>query len=150
MAGSIWGTAPRQSIEAACERLGAPTVVRGCVALLGGGDAEPGLIEALAGPDQVRFLDAPADQRYWLRVWGARGLLWALGTPRAPAPGSAWITDAVVEALGDEHWRVREMAAKVVARYRLDEAQPAIVTLLADETPRVRAAAARALRLLPP
>jgi HEAT repeat protein len=36
----------------------------------------------------------------------------------------------------------------VVARYRVDEAQPAIAGLLADETPRVRTAAARALRLL--
>jgi len=37
-----------------------------------------------------------------------------------------------------------------VARYRLDEAQPATVALLDDENPRVRTAAARALRLLTP
>jgi hypothetical protein len=150
MAGSLWGTTPRQSIEAACARLGARVVIRGCVTLLGGEDVGPELIEPLAGPDQVRFLDAPDDQRYWLRVWGARGLLWALGTPQAPAADTPWVVDAVVGALGDEHWRVREMAAKVVARYRLDAAQPAIVVLLADGTPRVRTAAARALRLLPP
>jgi len=35
-----------------------------------------------------------------------------------------------------------------VARYRLDDAQPAVVGLLDDATPRVRTAAARALRLL--
>ena len=43
---------------------------------------------------------------------------------------------------------MRENAAKVVARYRIDPCQPAITALLADEIPRVRVASARALRLL--
>lgn len=148
MAGPLWGTTPRRSIESACGRLGASAVLQGCVRLLGGADADPSLVAALAGPTAPRFLDAPDSQRYWLRVWGARGLLWALSMPDAPPATEQWIAGPLVGALGDEHWRVREMAVKVVARYRLDEAQPAIVPLLTDENPRVRAAAARALRLL--
>lgn len=148
MAPSLWGTTPRRSIEDACREWGARVVVRRCVQLIGGGDAEPALIAALGGPQAPRFLDAPADQRYWLRVWGVRGLLWALSVPDAPPADGETITAALVGALGDEHWRVREMAAKVVARYRLDDAQPVVAGLLADDTPRVRVAAARALRLL--
>jgi hypothetical protein len=44
---------------------------------------------------------------YWPRVWGARGLL------------HAWddaATDAIIHATTDEAWRVREIAAKVIAR----------------------------------
>ena len=147
MADSLWGTTPRQSIEALCVRLGTPAVLRECVALLGGADAEPAIVAALAGPTAPRFLDAPADQRYWLRVWGARGLLWALAAPEAPEIVPE-VVDALVGGLADEHWRVREMVLKVIARYAVDEAQPAIEPLLTDETPRVRTAAARALRVL--
>ena len=51
----------------------------------------------------------------------------------------------MVAALGDEHWRVREMAAKVVATWEVGEAADGLVPLLDDEVPRVRAAAARGL-----
>ena len=149
MAGhSLWGTTPRQSIEAVCTARGTASVVSDCVALVEGADTDPALVQALAGPDAPRFLDAPPDQRYWLRVWGARGLLWALSAPGAPPPDDPTLSAAIIAALGDEHWRVREMAAKVAARYRMDPTHPAIVLLLGDETPRVRAAAARTLRLL--
>jgi hypothetical protein len=148
MAGSLWGTTPRQSIESACGGVGTAAVVRDCVAMLGGADADPSLVEALAGPTAPRMLDAPSGQRYWLRVWGARGLLWALSMPDAPPADEPWIVEPLLGALGDEHWRVREMTIRVVARYRLDEAQPAISDLLTDEIPRVRASAARALRVL--
>ena len=149
MAGhSLWGTTPRHSIEAACATRGAPSVVDDCVALLNGADADPALVQALAGPSASRYLDAPEGQRYWLRVWGARGLLWALSAPGAPQPAAPRIGAAITGALGDDHWRVREMAAKVAARHRMDETQPAVVALLSDETPRVRAAAARTLRIL--
>lgn len=135
---------PRASIAAACERRGVAAVVDGCIALIRGGDADPALVAALGGPGQERYLDAPEEQRYWLRVWGARGLLWALQTgaddPRVAA--------AVEGALGDGHWRVREMAAKVAARHRIESAQPALAQLLTDENARVRAAAARAVRVL--
>jgi len=150
MAGSLWGTTPRHSIESVCDRLGTAVVLRACVLLLEGADADPSVVASLAGPTAPRYLDAPDDQRYWLRVWGARGLLWALSMPDGPQASERWIAGPVIGALGDEHWRVREMAVKVVARYRLDEAQPATVALLDDENPRVRTAAARALRLLTP
>jgi HEAT repeat protein len=53
-----------------------------------------------------------------------------------------------VAALGDEHWRVREMAAKVVARRKLGDAVEAVAALRADPVPRVRAAAERATVIL--
>jgi HEAT repeat protein len=150
---SLWGTTPQASIAAACARWGFVEVVAGCVELIEGRDADPALVTALGGPEAARFLDAPPEQRYWLRVWGARGLLWSLRTarsrtPERPAADDPAVTTAVLSALADKHWRVREMAAKVVARHRLDAAQPAVTTMLADGTPRVRIAAARALRLL--
>jgi HEAT repeat protein len=148
VAGSLWGSTPRESIAAACARRGVTEVVAACVTLIRGGDVAPDLVAELAGPGQERFLDAPPDQRYWLRVWGVRGLLWALTAPGAPPATGRVVTAAVGVALGDRHWRVREMAAKLVARHGLDAARPALTVMLADGTPRVRVAAARALRLL--
>jgi HEAT repeat protein len=57
-------------------------------------------------------------------------------------------TPSIVEALADEAWRVREMAAKVVARHLVDDALPGLTALDNDPVPRVRAAASRALRRL--
>jgi HEAT repeat protein len=131
-----WGVTPRASIEAECLRRGREEVVRGCRELLRGGVAEAELVAALAGPTAPRFLDPDRDDRYWLRVWGARGLLWA------------WDDAAVPEiraALADESWRVREMALKVIARHRLDELTDEVVELRTDVIPRVRSAAERTL-----
>ncbi len=50
----------------------------------------------------------------------------------------------MLNALRDDAWRVREMALKVVARHRLDEALETVATLQEDPVPRVRAAAHRA------
>jgi hypothetical protein len=123
-------------------------VIDACLSLIAGDDADPGLVEVLGGPAGPRYLDAPPGQRHWLRAWGVRGLLWALNAPDAPQAESAEIAGALRSALADERWRVRENAAKVVARYRIDAVQPLVVELLTDEVPRVRQAAARALRLL--
>jgi HEAT repeat protein len=142
------GGAPRERIAAACAERGVSVVVADCLTLMADGEADPALLLALGGPDAPRYLDGPPDQRYWLRVWGTRGLLWALDIAGAPPPDDPLVTAAVSLALGDERWRVREMAAKVAARHRIDGAQPAIVPLLTDEIPRVRHAASRALRLL--
>ncbi|MEV6851708.1 HEAT repeat domain-containing protein [Actinoplanes sp. NPDC051411] len=139
-----WGATPRQSIEAVCRERGADAVIGDCIRLIDGADVDPALIVALAGPGQERFLDKSEKERYWLRVWGVRGLLWALHE----APAEKHVEKAVRKALGDGHWRVREMAAKLAARYRLESAQPALAALLADENERVRKAAARAVRLL--
>ena len=146
--GSIWGTTPRQSIEAACAERGAGRVVASCIELIGGGDIDPELIASLGGPAAPRYVDAPPGRRYWLRVWGTRGLLWALGAEGAPPAGDPAVVAALVAAVADDRWRVRELGAKVIARYRVDECQPAMSVLSHDEVPRVRAAASRALRLL--
>ncbi|MEO7448531.1 MAG: HEAT repeat domain-containing protein, partial [Humibacillus sp.] len=69
-------------------------------------------------------------------VWAARTLL-HVWSDRATA--------AVVNGLADPAWRVREMCAKVVARWELGAAAERCVDGLGDETPRVRAAAVRAL-----
>ena len=50
----------------------------------------------------------------------------------------------VLHALRDDAWRVREMAARVVARHQLDAALPAIAGLRNDANARVRKAAERA------
>jgi hypothetical protein len=55
---------------------------------------------------------------------------------------------AVQEALADEAWRVREMAAKVVARRLLGEALGAVAGLRQDPISRVRIAAERATAIL--
>jgi hypothetical protein len=50
--------------------------------------------------------------------------------------------------MSDEAWRVRELAAKVVARHVIGDALPAVAALRADPIPRVRAAASRAVAAL--
>lgn len=55
---------------------------------------------------------------------------------------------AIIRATADEAWRVREMAAKVIARHRVGDALAAVVALRDDPVPRVRAAADRAVMLL--
>ena len=95
---------------------------------------------ALGGPAAERHVQGePREDAYWLRVWGARGLLWA------------WDDEAVPEvrlALADESWRVREMALKVIARQRMGELVTEVAGARVDPVPRVRQAAERALTLL--
>ena len=138
---SHWDLTPRQSVEQECRRRGTAEVVAGCVELLAGGGADRSFVYALGGPaaDSVLGPHPRRDQRYFLRVWAARALLYAWD-------GSA--QDTVVAALADESWRVREMAAKVVARHRLGAALPAVAALQHDPVPRVRAAGARAVQVL--
>lgn len=117
----------------------------GCVDLLTGradlqeSDQEPdqALVIALGGPPARRVLEG-RDQEYWLRVWAARGLLWAWQDSDATV-------EAITGAMSDEAWRVREMAAKVVARNLVGDALTAVSALLEDPVPRVRAAASRAV-----
>ena len=136
-AASSWGKSPRESIEQECDRRGKREVIAGCVELLNDGDTDPELIFALGGPPaRWAVTGEAAGPAYWLRVWAARGLLWAWDDVAVPS---------VIEALDDEAWRVREMALKVVARHRLDEALTAVSRLQEDPVPRVRAAATRAL-----
>ena len=140
--GSRWDLTPRQSVEQECGHRGTRR---------GGG----GLRRAPCGPRRgcrlsCRAIGGPAaaavlgphphrDQRYFLRVWAAGALLYAWDDTAR---------DAVVAALADESWRVREMAAKVVARRRLGAALSTVAGLQHDPVPRVRAAAARALAVV--
>jgi HEAT repeat protein len=139
---SHWGQTPRDSIERECRRRGTAQVVADCVDLLGHGEADDDLIIALGGPAARSVLDTgPAPvHRYWLRVWAARALLYAWDASAATA---------VLAALADESWRVREMAAKVVARRQLGDALAIVARLRDDDpVPRIRAAAARATAAL--
>jgi hypothetical protein len=136
-----WDLTPQQRVQIECARRGTAGVVAACVALLQGQDVDDDLLLALGGPGGHRVLDDGPAQRnqYWRRVWGARGLL------------HAWTDEAegaVVAALADEHWRVREMAAKVIAKRRIGVALEPVAALRSDPVPRVRAAAERATLLL--
>jgi hypothetical protein len=135
--GSIWGLTPRQSIELECARRGQADVVAGCVELLAGRDVDDELVFALGGPAARPVLDG--GQQYWLRVWAMRALLYAWDDTARPA---------VLAGLADQAWRVREMAAKVIARRQLGDALAGVAELRDDPVPRVRAAAARAVTVL--
>jgi hypothetical protein len=134
---SSWGKTPRQSIEEECARRGKSDLVAGCMDLLAGRDADDELVLVLGGPPARWVVTGEATgPDYWLRVWAARGLLWAWDDQALPA---------IQAAFHDEAWRVREMALKVVARHRLDDVVEQVAELQDDPVPRVRAAASRAL-----
>lgn len=139
---AIWQLTPRQSVAAECQRRGKPAVVSGCIDLLRGHqDVDDALVLALGGPPAQDVLAGRAGGKtgYWPRVWAARGLL------------HAWddrATAVIIQATTDDAWRVREMAAKVIARYRIGDALPAAAQLRNDPVPRVRAAAERATVIL--
>lgn len=136
-----WGLTPRQSILTECARRGKPALVAGCIALLEQRGADDELILALGGPSAENILNGynGGKDGYWPRVWAARGLL------------HAWqdeATAAIITATCDEAWRVREMAAKVIARYEIGDALDAVAALREDPVPRVRDAAQRAVTKL--
>ncbi len=128
-------------IEELAARLGGPSFTAVCVDLLAGASREEHLdvLPWLTGHDwgegsDVRDPDVWHD--YWLRTWGARGLL------------HVWddaATGAVVAGLADDHWRPAEMCLKVTARHEVAGAGDGAAALADHERPRVRAAAMRAL-----
>ena len=105
------------------------------MSLLGGKSADAELIYALGGPPAswVFTGEAPGPD-YWLRVWAARGLLWAWDDDALPS---------ILTALEDDAWRVREMALRVVARHRLTDAATVVTALRDDPNSRVASAATR-------
>jgi HEAT repeat protein len=135
---------PRDLVAEAVHDYGEHAVIDMCLALLDGHteyDLLPIPLPYLGGAHAVAQLDrghnlAARRQDHWPRVWAARGLRY-VWQPYAE-PG-------VVAALPDPAWRVREMAAKVVAQRELGSAAEALVPLISDRTPRVRVAAIRAV-----
>jgi hypothetical protein len=81
-------------------------------------------------------LDPQVWKEYWVRTWGARGLLYCWDD-RA--------TSAVVAGLGDEHYRPAEMCLKVSAAHDVAGSGPGASALATHELPRVRANAVRTL-----
>ena len=122
-------------------RLGVPRFVAVCTDLMAGADREEYVEElrSLTGHDWHPgdgVFDRDAWQDYWVRTWGARGLL------------HVWddiATDAVVRGLADEHWRPAEMCLKVAARHEVAGTGDGAAALADHELPRVRAQAMRAL-----
>ena len=141
MIASRWGVTPRQSVEAQCRRRGTKSVVANCIVILGDGEADEETLLALAGPHAEAVLQGREGglDGYWPRVWAMRGLLYAWNDTAVPS---------VIAGAMDEHWRVREMSAKVVARHQVADAVDAMAELLRDSVPRVRSAAERALARL--
>jgi HEAT repeat protein len=131
----------------AVDDYGIHAVVDMCLTLLEGNtryEMLPLPLSYLGGAHAISALDrdprlAARGQGAWPRVWAARGLRY-VWLPYAE-PG-------VVAALHDPAWRVREMAAKVVAQRELASAGDALVPLLTDGTSRVRVAAIRAIGLV--
>ena len=112
-----------------------------CCDLLGGADRTSYVAELryLTGFDvehRDRFLDDSSWRDYWVRTWGARGLLHCW---------SDSASDAVVAGLGDEHYRPAEMCLKVAARYDVAGSGPGAAILTTHELPRVRGNAVRTL-----
>lgn len=132
---------PEQSVLDECARREKPAVVSGCIQILEGGESDDALLLALGGPHARLVLAGQEGGKagYWPRVWAMRGLLYAWDDVA---------TSAVVTATKDESWRVREMAAKVCRRHRLERAFDAVAGLQNDPVARVQAAAERAIRMI--
>jgi hypothetical protein len=81
-------------------------------------------------------LDREVWKDYWVRTWGARGLLYCWHDSA---------TGPVVAGLDDAHYRPAEMCLKVSAKYDVAGSGPGAARLTRHELPRVRATAVRAL-----
>jgi HEAT repeat protein len=131
-----------ERVSALVELAGADAVADWCVDLLRGGDwTDPELpdLDWIGGRSSVAMVAKDLDLVYWPRVWAARALLHAYRPQAEPV---------VVAGLSDESWRVREMCAKVVRAHELGSAADELAPRCADEVPRVRAAAVRALAVV--
>lgn len=137
---------PHEWVTEACARHGEETVLLRSAALLGGTDpADVGLdLDLIGGPGGGRMV-AESGVTYFPRVWAARAMryVWLEGTAACTEAESA-----LVQGLGDEHWRVREMCAKVIGLHEVGAAADALVPLLSDDLPRVQAAAVAALGMV--
>jgi HEAT repeat protein len=133
---------PVERVEALVGLFGADAVADWCVDILRGGDwGDPGRphLDWIGGRSSAAMLAKNLDLEYWPRVWAARALLHVYRSQAGPA---------VVRGLSDESWRVREMCAKVVRAHEVGAAADELVPRCADDVPRVRAAAVRALAVV--
>jgi hypothetical protein len=130
-----------ESITELAGLIGVPAFVSVCVDLLGGAPRERYSDELrwLSGHDGQPDGGAPEAtswKDYWVRTWGARGLL------------HVWqesASSAVVRGLDDQHHRPAEMCLKVATRHDVAGAGDGAARLAAHELPRVRAQAMRCL-----
>jgi hypothetical protein len=131
-------------IKSLASRLGMPAFVAVCTGLMSGADRNDyvdelrGLTGHAWNPGDNVF-DSQSWPDYWVRTWGARGLL------------HVWhdsATGAVVAGLSDEHWRPVEMCLKVSARHEVAGTGDGAATLVTHELPRVRIQALRALAVV--
>ncbi|MEZ0325614.1 MAG: HEAT repeat domain-containing protein, partial [Fimbriimonas sp.] len=133
-----------QSIFALSQQIGVERFIDVCTSLMAGAEREHYVDELRyltghAWKPEDNVFDRKAWPDYWVRSWGARGLL------------HVWddhATDFVVAGLADEHWRPAEMCLKVVARHEVAGSDEAAASLLSHELPRVRIQALRALAVV--
>lgn len=133
-----------QLIKALAKRIGVPAFVAVCTDLMAGADRNKYVEElrSLTGhawKPGDRIFNPESWGDYWIRTWGARGLL------------HVWddsATDAIVAGLADRHWRPVEMCLKVTARHEVAGAGDGVAALLTHDLPRVRNQALRALALV--
>ncbi|MBA2699461.1 MAG: HEAT repeat domain-containing protein [Nocardioidaceae bacterium] len=118
-------------------RVGAVTAAGWCADLLSGADPHDH-VEMLdyLGSNCRRAAFDPSWYDYWVRTWGARGLLYIWSDSVAPA---------VVAGLGDEHWRPAEMCLKVSTLREIGESGPGAAALVEHALPRVRQQSLRCL-----
>jgi hypothetical protein len=123
------------------DRLGRARFVEVCCDLLAGAGRTSYVAELryLTGhpwePGDPTF-DPAVWKDYWVRTWGARGLLYCWDDAA---------TRPVVAGLGDEHYRPAEMCLKVAAKHEVAGSGPGAALLTRHELPRVRANAVRTL-----
>lgn len=110
-----------------------------CIEILVAGPSDDRFLFVLAGPAARQVLEGREGgiAGRWPRVWALRGLLYAWDDKA---------TAAVVRAADDGSWRVREMAAKVMAAHGVEGTLRALNRLAEDPVARVRSAAVRALQ----
>jgi hypothetical protein len=132
---------PRLRVTVAAEREGTSEFVLECLNVLDGTRADADLLWVLGGDSAPGVLAGRegGPDGHWPRTWALRAFLYVWDPQAEPA---------VIAACSDEHWRVREMAAKVMAARKptSQASEEALTRLLADPVPRVKSAAGRALR----
>ena len=124
---------PRRLVSRACDRYGRVAIVQWCIRLLTGEPAQD------SDPDITWLGGQHGWDAMWQRVWAARALSY-IYLPEAAA--------AITAGLGDESWRVQEMACNVVGAQGLIHLRGETERLVDHETERVSRAATRALALL--